>query len=56
MMMNRNDLIELILEHAINQGMYSEFYMNRLSGMNDSELSLELERVEDIAVNYCDMP
>jgi hypothetical protein len=56
MNMNRNDTIELILEHAIQQGMYSQIYMDRLSGMNDAELNLELERVEDLAMNYCDMP
>lgn len=49
-MTNRNDTIELILEHAIQQGSYSQNYMDRLSAMNDSELDLELERIENIAV------
>ena len=56
MLTNRHDTIELILEHAIQQGVYSEMYMNRLSGMNDAELNLELERIEDVAINFCDMP
>ncbi len=50
MITNRNDTIELILEHAIQQGSYSQFYMNRLSAMNDAELNMELERIENIAV------
>lgn len=54
--MNRNDTIELILDHAIMQGAYSQMYMDRLSGMNDAELDLELERVEDLAMDFCDMP
>jgi hypothetical protein len=48
--MNRNDTIELILEHAIQQGSYSQNYMDRLSAMNDSQLNQELERIEEIAV------
>lgn len=50
MFTNRNDTIELILEHAIQQGSYSQLYMDRLSGMNDAELNAELERIEEIAV------
>jgi hypothetical protein len=50
MITNRNDTIELILQHAIQQGSYSQFYMNRLSAMNDAELNMELERIEEIAV------
>lgn len=49
-MTNRNDTIELILQHAIEQGSYSQNYMDRLSAMNDSELNIELERIENIAV------
>jgi hypothetical protein len=56
MMTNRNDNIELILEHAIAQGLYSQLYMDRLSAMNDAELDVELERVEDLADGFCDMP
>lgn len=50
MFTNRNDTIELILEHAIQQGSYSQYYMNRLSAMNDAELNIELDRIENIAV------
>ncbi len=50
MNMNRNDTIELILTHAIEQGAYSQNYMDRLSGMNDAELNAELDRLETIAV------
>lgn len=48
--MNRNDTIELILTHAIEQGSYSEMYMDRLTGMTDIELDAELDRLETIAV------
>lgn len=54
--MNRNDNIELILEHAIQQCIYSALYMDRLSAMNDAELVAELERVENLALEFCDMP
>jgi hypothetical protein len=56
MMMNRNDNIELILEHAIAQAVYSEMYVDRLSAMNDAEVLAELERLEDLADGFCDMP
>ena len=45
--MNRNDLIELILDHAIQTGTYSEMFMDRLRGSNDSELNAILEKFEE---------
>lgn len=48
--MNRNDTIELILEHAINQGIYSDIYMKHLQAMNDAQLDQELARIEELAV------
>jgi hypothetical protein len=45
--MNRNDLIELILDHAIQSGVYSELFMDRLRGSSDSELAVILEKFED---------
>jgi CTP:phosphocholine cytidylyltransferase-like protein len=50
MITNRFDTIELILKHAIQQGSYSKLYVDRLYGMNDAELNMELERIEEIAV------
>ncbi len=44
--MNRNDLIELILEHAIQTGVYSELFMDRLRGSSDAELNSILEKFE----------
>ena len=45
--MNRNDLIELILDHAIQSGVYSELFMDRLRGSTDYELGAILEKFED---------
>jgi hypothetical protein len=45
--MNRNDLIELILDHAIQRGEYSQLFMDRLHGSNDAELSELLEKFEE---------
>jgi hypothetical protein len=36
--MNRNDLIELILDHAIQQGLYSDLYMESLQTKTYDEL------------------
>ena len=47
---NRHDTIELILAHAIEQGCYSQMYMDRLTAMNGVELEAELDRLETIAV------
>ena len=48
--MNRHDAIELILDHAIQQGRYSANYMAQLTAMTDAELDAELSRLEDLAV------
>ena len=56
MITNRFDTIELILMHAIEQGVYSQNYMNRLSDMNDAMLNLELERLEDMVDNFGGIP
>lgn len=48
--MNRNDLLELILDHANNQGLWSEVYIANLMAMADIELAAELDRLETIAV------
>ena len=45
--MNRNDLIELILDHAIQSGCYSEMFMDRLRGSSDAELGEILEKFEE---------
>ena len=47
---SRHDIIELILTHAIEQGSYSEMYMDHLTSMTDIELEAELDRLETIAV------
>ena len=48
--MNRSDLLDLILDHADNQGLYSEDYIANLMAMDDTALSAELDRLETIAV------
>lgn len=48
--MTRNDLLELILDHAMNQGLWSEVYIANLMAMSDLDLSVELGRLETIAV------
>jgi predicted HTH domain antitoxin len=48
--MNRHDTIELIVDHAIQQGRYSANYMAELSAMTDTELDLELDRLEQLAI------
>lgn len=45
--MNRNDLIELILDHAIQSGVYSELFMDRLRNSTDGELGEILEKFEE---------
>jgi hypothetical protein len=55
--MNRSDTLELIVEHAENQGLTSYRYMMSLAAMTDAELNQELARLEAIAVDeYFDMP
>jgi hypothetical protein len=49
-MMNRNDILELIEAHAIEQGIYSLVYAFSLDSMSDIELAAELDRLETIAV------
>jgi len=48
--MNRHDNIELILQHAIEQGDYSQLYLERLASMTDAEIEVELDRLEQIAM------
>ena len=48
--MNRHDTIELILEHAIQRGQYSGLYMEQLCAMSDTDLDLELDRLEQEAI------
>jgi len=55
--MNRHDTIELIVNHAIEQGRYSGLYMETVCAMTDAELDRELERLEADAVDAAfDMP
>lgn len=42
----RNDTIELILEHSIQQGKYSQLLMDELNYMSDEELITKLEALE----------
>lgn len=48
--MNRHDMIELIVNHAIEQGRYSGLYMETVCAMTESELRDELNHLEDIAI------
>lgn len=48
--MNKHDTIELILEHAINQGRYSQLLLDELQAMNEDQLTEVLIRFEDTAV------
>ena len=48
--MNRHDNIELILQHAIEQGDYSQLYLERLASMTNAEIEVELDRLEQIAM------
>ncbi len=47
--MNNNDLIELILEHAIQQGRYNRIYFENLQKMTKEELESELDFLEEVA-------
>ena len=49
-MMNRNELLELIEAHAIEQGIFSAAYLFTLYSMSDVDLSAELDRLETIVV------
>jgi hypothetical protein len=44
------DTIELILDHADNQGLTDESYIEHLYTLNSIELAAELDRLETIAV------
>lgn len=48
--MHRSDLLELIVEHALNQGLLCVPYQAKISIMSDRELAIELERLEALAV------
>jgi hypothetical protein len=48
--MNRNDILDLILDHAANQGLYSVDYITNLMAMDDIALAAELDSLETIAV------
>lgn len=48
--MNRHDIIELIVNHAIELGRYSGLYMETVCAMSESELYDELRRLEDVAI------
>lgn len=54
--MHRSDMLELIVEHAVQQGLLSVPYQAGLLIMTDTQLAIELERLEAIALSYCDMP
>ena len=55
--MTRTETLQLLLEHAENQGLTSYRYMMSLAAMSDTELDAELSRLEAIAVDsYFDMP
>lgn len=55
--MTRTETLQLLLDHAENQGLTSYRYMMSLAAMSDTELDAELSRLEAIAVDsYFDMP
>ena len=54
--MHRSDMLELIVEHAENQGLLTVPYQAGLSIMTDAQLAIELDRLEAIALSYLDMP
>lgn len=43
---SRNDTIELIVNHSIQQGKYSQVLMDELAGMDEQELVNKLEELE----------
>ena len=51
MKINRNDIVELVLEHAINQGCYSQIYMDRLLQGFDARHQKMLMNVADAMGN-----
>jgi hypothetical protein len=54
--LHRSDMLELIVEHAENQGLLTVPYQAGLSIMTDNQLAVELDRLEAIALSYLDMP
>lgn len=54
--MNRNDKIELILDHAIAQGRYNAGYLDMLKGLTETQLDAELSQLEGLAMSFFDMP
>jgi len=56
-MMNREDLLALIVEHAENQGLLEDSWFAMVQTMTNDELESYLDKLEVIAVyGYCDMP
>lgn len=56
-MMNREDLLALIVEHAENQGLLEDSWFAMVQTMTNDELEIYLNKLESIAVyGYCDMP
>ena len=47
--LTRYDTIELILDHADNQGLTDESYIEFLNGLTDEQLDAELTRLEELA-------
>ena len=54
--LHRSELLELIVEHAENQGLLSSAYQAKISIMSDQELAIELYHLECTALSYFDMP
>ena len=46
--MNKNDLIELILDHMIQQGSYNGSTLETLQSMTQDELESELATLEEM--------
>ena len=56
-MMNREDLLSLIVEHGENQGLLEDSWFAMVQTMTTDELEAYLDQLEAIAVyGYCDMP
>ena len=47
--LTRYDTMELILDHADNQGLTDESYIEFLNGLTDEQLDAELSRLEELA-------
>lgn len=56
-MFDRQETIDLITEHAINQGIGNfEQFLDRVQGMSRPELEQQLAILEDLALNCSTMP